>query len=452
MNEKRHPLLWAILGVTLIWTASTVCADHHIVNGLNTTVLSSLIDTLKEHPEGGRVTFVTNTKWQDGMRSFTSLSSYKIDGKMYHEAERQFVLLGDEGMELSGTDAAPGAIEELMYAVGTCVTAAANANAALMGVKLSQLDVALESDLDLHGLFALDENVRPGIQELRAKIQIAGDADDETLQKIAMLGYKYSPVSDSVRNGVSAKPEVMATQQMASGESSDSMMVNGLDTKALGGLMGMLKEHPEGGRVTFMSDTKWQDGMRSLTSFAGYKIDGKMHHEMDRQFVLLGDEGMELSGTDAAPGAVEELMYAAGTCIVAAANANAALMGVKLNQLEVALESDLDLHGLFALDENVRPGIQELRAKIQIAGDADEETLRKIAMLGYNYSPVSDSVRNGVSAKPEVWSLNNGFYLIPVPDLKATNSFSRISDSGDLLRISSRLIQIWYKVSKTGIL
>ena len=36
-------------------------------------------------------------------------------------------------------------------------------------------------------------------------------------------------------------------------------------------------------------------------------------------------------------------------------------------------------------------------------------------------------------------------YLIPVPDLKATNSFSRISDSGDLLRISSRLIQIWYE-------
>ena len=37
-----------------------------------------------------------------------------------------------------------------------------------------------------------------------------------------------------------------------------------------------------------------------------------------------------------------------------------------------------------------------------------------------------------------------GDNLIPVPDLKATNSFSRICDSGDLLRISSRLIQIWY--------
>ena len=36
------------------------------------------------------------------------------------------------------------------------------------------------------------------------------------------------------------------------------------------------------------------------------------------------------------------------------------------------------------------------------------------------------------------------FNVIPVPDLKATNPFSRISNSGDLLRISSRLIQIWY--------
>ena len=95
-------------------------------------------------------------------------------------------------------------------------------------------------------------------------------------------------------------------------------------------------------------------------------------------------------------------MYAMSTCVIAAANANAALMGVNLTQLEVALESDLDLHGLFALDPEVRPGIQELRAKITIAGDADEETLEKIAMLGYNFSPVSNSVREGVTAIPEV--------------------------------------------------
>ncbi len=180
-----------------------------VVNGITTSTLVGLVDMLKANPDKGRVTFYSNSKWQSGMRSFSTFTGYKIDGKLYHEKKRNFVLLGDEGTELSGTDAAPGAVEELMYALGTCIIAAANANAALMGVNLTQLELDLESDVDLHGLFALSPDVRPGILDLRAKITIAGDADRETLKKIAMLGYKYSPVSDSIRNGISVKPEVI---------------------------------------------------------------------------------------------------------------------------------------------------------------------------------------------------------------------------------------------------
>ncbi len=179
-------------------------------------------------------------------------------------------------------------------------------------------------------------------------------------------------------------------------------VVNGLDTSQLGGLIQALKENDDAGRVTFFSHSQWQDGMRAFTTFSGYEIDGEMHHEKTRQFTLLGDEGVELSGTDTAPGAVEELMYALGTCIIAAGNANAALRGIELTRFEVELESDLDLHGLFALDPEVRPGILDLRSKITIAGDADEEALREVAMLGFQYSPVSESIRNGVNVRPEV--------------------------------------------------
>lgn len=179
-------------------------------------------------------------------------------------------------------------------------------------------------------------------------------------------------------------------------------VVNGLNTTQLGGLIDMLKENEDAGRVTFFSRSRWQDGMRALTTFTGYEIDGEIHHEQTRNFTLLGDEGVELSGTDAAPGAVEELMYALGTCIIAAGNANAALRGITLTRFDVELESDLDLHGLFALDPEVRAGILELRSNITIAGDADDETLKKIAMLGFEFSPVSESIRNGVSVKPQV--------------------------------------------------
>jgi uncharacterized OsmC-like protein len=179
-------------------------------------------------------------------------------------------------------------------------------------------------------------------------------------------------------------------------------VINGLDVPVLRGLEGALKANPPLGFVTFFSDTKWQDGMRSFTSFAGYRIHGRIQHQQERHFVLLGDEGAEFSGTDAAPGAIEELMHAIGASITALANMHAAFMGVHLTQFEVALECDIKMHGMFALNPDVRPGIIDARATITIAGDADEDTLTKIAMAGYNFSPVSDSVRNGITMTPTI--------------------------------------------------
>jgi uncharacterized OsmC-like protein len=195
-------------GLSISYSESPQPPPSGVVNGLNTATLSSLVETLKKNPEKGRVTFYSDSRWQDGMRSFTGFAGYRIDGKLVHEKNRRFELLGDEGVELSGTDAAPGAIEELMYALGTCIIAAANANAALMGVKLTRLEIKAESDLDLHGVFALDPNVRPGISNMRMAITISGDADKETLKKIAMLGYQYSPVSDTTQNGIKFTPVV----------------------------------------------------------------------------------------------------------------------------------------------------------------------------------------------------------------------------------------------------
>lgn len=177
------------------------------VNGLNTTA-RGLVATLKDHPKNGRVTFASHSGWQDGARVLTRLAGYQIDGQPAHENERRFVLLSDEPTELSGTDAAPGPAEQLMHAMASCIAATINANAALMGVKLDRLNIALEGDIDLHGIFGLDERVRPGFGELRTKIRIAGDADPDTLEDIAARGFRFSPVRDSVQNGVPIRSEI----------------------------------------------------------------------------------------------------------------------------------------------------------------------------------------------------------------------------------------------------
>jgi uncharacterized OsmC-like protein len=181
-------------------------ADNEMINGLNPQTLNTLADRLKKDPKAGQATFYSDTKWTTGMKSITSFTKYKIDGEVKGANTRKFVLQGDEMSEISGTDTMPGAIEEMMYAVGTCIVAAANANAAVMGVKLSKIDVALESDIDMHGLMGVSSDVRPGVLDFRTIITIGGDADEATLKKIAMKGYSFSPVSDTVRHGTTKAP------------------------------------------------------------------------------------------------------------------------------------------------------------------------------------------------------------------------------------------------------
>lgn len=173
-------------------------------------------------------------------------------------------------------------------------------------------------------------------------------------------------------------------------------MINGLDTKKLRKLKEELESDPESGKTIFFSKTKWEGGMKSVTNFSEYEIDGKFIGK-ERKFSLSGDGIKELGGEDTSPGAIEEMMYAVGTCIVASANANATLMGVKLSKIEVALESLIDLHALMGLNPKIPSGILDFKTTIKIAGNADDETLRKIAIKGYLLSPVSDTVRNGVT-------------------------------------------------------
>ncbi len=181
-----------------------------------------------------------------------------------------------------------------------------------------------------------------------------------------------------------------------------STVVNGFDTTALGGLVEVLRQHPEGGRVTFLSTTAWEDGARVTTQVSGYEIDGQLHHQNERRFEVVGDEPSEFGAADTAPAPPEMLMHAVANCILATANAYAALQDVHLTRLEAAIESDVDLHGMFGLDADVRSGLNALRIRVTIAGDADEATLREMIALGLEHSPIRDTVEKGVTVTPEI--------------------------------------------------
>jgi len=78
---------------------------------------------------------------------------------------------------------------------------------------------------------------------------------------------------------------------------------------------------------------------------------------------------------------------------------HAAVRGIKLEEVESALEGDLDLRGFFGISDKVRPGYQQIRVNFIAKADPEHiETLKELTRL----SPVYDVVSNGTKVGVQV--------------------------------------------------
>jgi len=75
---------------------------------------------------------------------------------------------------------------------------------------------------------------------------------------------------------------------------------------------------------------------------------------------------------------------------------HASARGVRIDRIESTFEGDLDLHGFLDLDAKVRKGYQGIRVRFKISADVPDEQLNEILQLGTGFSPVFDSLKNGV--------------------------------------------------------
>jgi len=72
----------------------------------------------------------------------------------------------------------------------------------------------------------------------------------------------------------------------------------------------------------------------------------------------------------------------------------AAKLGVELEILEVAVDSDSDLRGILGLDATIPAGQSAVRTTVKIRGNATPQTLREIAAWGEAHPPVGCTVRD----------------------------------------------------------
>jgi uncharacterized OsmC-like protein len=171
------------------------------VNGVEVDRLFDTINLIKQTPGLADFKFRLRNRWIDGSVNRSTINNFYGAGTD-NPHNKPFVLQADEPSVLLGTDSAPNPVEYLLHALVSCVTSALIYHAAAKGIHLKEVESKVEGSIDLHGFLGLDDNVRRGFNNIRIKFRIKADVPDEQLEELCQLGPKYSPVFDSVTNGV----------------------------------------------------------------------------------------------------------------------------------------------------------------------------------------------------------------------------------------------------------
>ena len=172
-----------------------------IVNGVDLDRLSATIDAVATDPTLGRFQFRAHNHWIDGGYSRTTIQGFYGAGQEDATRTEPFTVDSDEPPVLLGQNRAPNTVEYVLHALAACVSGTIVYHAAARGIALDGVETTIEGDLDLHGFLGLDSNVRPGYEQIRVTIKVAGDFDDDQFAELAGLT-RYSPVRDIVSNPV----------------------------------------------------------------------------------------------------------------------------------------------------------------------------------------------------------------------------------------------------------
>lgn len=111
------------------------------------------------------------------------------------------------------------------------------------------------------------------------------------------------------------------------------------------------------------------------------------------------DEPPGLLGDDTAPNPSEASLAALGSCLAVGIHANAVARGMTIRRLEIELEGDLNITGVWGTgDLGEKPvGFTDVRAKVTLDADRPADELKALLVHCQNWSPVANTFTRPVN-------------------------------------------------------
>ncbi|MHB8526317.1 MAG: OsmC family protein [Candidatus Acidiferrales bacterium] len=166
------------------------------LNGLRPQKIKEILESMKQAEVCQTVSgpWKSRVAWQSGFRAKAYMRNHSVEM--------------DEPGALDATDLAASAHEQLLSAIGACMTVGFVLNATKRGVKIHDMEIALEAYFDNILKWAgLDDKGNPGYRGIKAKLFVRADADEATLREIWKAAVDGSPVTQSVVRGTPVTTE-----------------------------------------------------------------------------------------------------------------------------------------------------------------------------------------------------------------------------------------------------
>jgi uncharacterized OsmC-like protein len=184
------------------------------VNGIDVAALKQAIADITEHPEAGATRWKVTSRWQGGTRTDHQVDGVDIGGQ---KVQRSFQIQIDEPCELCGTNQFANPQEYLLAATNACMMVGYATVAAVMGVKLTRLELEITGDIDLRGFLDIDRSVPPGYERLHYTVRIAGDGTPEQFEKMHEVVQRTSPNYYNISHPVELTSDLVVEESAAEG-------------------------------------------------------------------------------------------------------------------------------------------------------------------------------------------------------------------------------------------
>ena len=162
--------------------------ENHLT-GLPREKLIEVLESFKNPEVFNAVTgpWKSRVVWQGGMRAKSYMRNHAVEM--------------DEPGDLTATDVAASAHEQVLSAMGSCMTVGFIVNATKRGVKVLDLEITVEGYFDnIRKWAGVEDSGTPGYGKISAKAFVSADADEATLRDIWRLAVEGSPVTQTIRH------------------------------------------------------------------------------------------------------------------------------------------------------------------------------------------------------------------------------------------------------------